>query len=114
MLVKCFAVAFVLSSNHCILRIVGLRSTQQCLQRKEGSTDGKSWRPLVFKDVQTNGTGLGTDIGVPYFGFEAHFGWLVRVFGRESDVDHEKSAMVDCVLWALDIAFPMAEVVTAE
>ncbi len=47
---------------------------------------------------------------MPDFGLEFHFGRLIGVLGRESDVDLVEASLIWSVLWTLDISFPVPEV----
>lgn len=106
-LLELLAVALVLGGYHCVLGVVGLGGAEQGLQGQQGSPDRQRGGPLVLEDVQADGPGLRRDVGVPYFGFELHFGRLVRVLGRQHDIDLVESVLVDGVLWPRNVPLPV-------
>jgi hypothetical protein len=67
---RCAAELLVVGLVHvgdfCVLWIAWLSRAEQRLEGEEGSLDGQGRRPLVFENVETNGTGLRRDIWMPH------------------------------------------------
>jgi hypothetical protein len=53
---------------------------------------------------------LGRDVGVPDFGDEFHFGWLVGVLLWEFDIDQVDTTLIDGIFWTVDFSTPMPKI----
>ena len=98
MFVELINIRFVLLGHNGVLRVIGLRSAHQSLDAEQSGPDAEGRRPLVFEDVEADGTGDGTDIRVPDFCVELHLWGLVRILVRDLDVDLELALLVRGVL----------------
>ena len=59
------------------LKLTRLRRAHKGLQRNKGRADGQSWSPFVFKNVQTDGSSLRRNVGMPHFRVKFHLNfWL--------------------------------------
>jgi hypothetical protein len=80
------------------------RALFSSLKKSEGTSDtfrdGQSWAPLVFQNVQADGT-IRVDVGVVDSGDEVDLWWLEGVVSGEVDVKEENSSRVRAVVLLL-------------
>mmetsp|Transcript_60496 Transcript_60496/g.170450 ORF Transcript_60496/g.170450 Transcript_60496/m.170450 type:complete len:225 (-) Transcript_60496:32-706(-) len=110
-LVEQVAVPLVLLRHLCVLRVVRLRRREHGLDREERRADGERGAPLLPQHVQADGARLGGDVGVPDLGVELHLRGVVRVVGRDLDVDVERAPCVRSSFRAQEISSPVPQVV---
>lgn len=86
--------------------IIGVGVGQQRTDGEKHLGDSKCWGPLVFKDVQADGT-VGVDVWMVNSSGEVHLGWLEGVVSREVNVQEEHSSREGRVLWSHDGGLPV-------
>ena len=87
-------------------RIIWVGVSQQRADGEQNLGDGEGGRPLVFEDVEADGS-IAVDVHVINFGRERDLGRLEGVVGWEMDVEEEHALMVWGVLRAHDRSLPV-------
>lgn len=86
--------------------VIGVGVSQQGTDRKKHFRDGKCWGPLVFQDIQADGT-VGVDVWMINSSREVNLGWLEWVVSWEVNVQEENSSGKRRVLWSHDGGLPV-------
>lgn len=71
--VKLFTITEVHFGHFGVLRVAWFRAAHQGLQAQQGRLDSEGGRPLIFENVEADGSRLRRDIRVPDFGIKFHF-----------------------------------------
>jgi len=73
--------------------VVWVRGTEECLDRKENGSDLEGWRPVAFKNVQTDAPKL-VNIWVVNLGEKSNLWWGHRIVIGKEELKFEDSAFV--------------------
>ena len=87
-------------------RIVGVGICEKRTDGEQHLGDGQCWRPLLFQNVQTDGT-IGVDVWVVDPGGEIKLSRLERIVCREVDVEEENSTSIGRIIWSHDGSLPV-------